>query len=247
MKNYIMASAGLEAVMLAAAKDTGSDAETVQGNHEAAGDVTEEQLRDTGILDLITVASLGAKPQPARDDSGKPVTIEVNGKWNVLYPDQDLCVIGGRATGYCFVETDKGTSLELQGDFAATVFVPNHNGEVDLEFAGSRAILPGSADKIMTAELASAGFEIGMTGDIVSNEVGAKRTKITTFADDKAVLFSFIIGAKSAPATTTGYTYTIRMVEQAKKEVSQADMLRDRALKKRKVLQLAAPNSALAQ
>lgn len=217
--------------------------DSVRGNHEEAGDVNEEQLRDTGILDLLTVASLGAKPQPSRAPDGKPVTIEVNGKWNVLYPDQDLCVIGGRSTGYCFVETDKGTSLELHGDFAATVFVPNHNGEVDLEYAGSRAILPGAADKIMTSKLEAAGFAIGMQGDIESNEVGAKRTKSIKFNDDAAILFSFIIGAKSAPATTTGYTYTIRLVEQVKKEVSAADMLRDRALKKRKILAIAAPGS----
>jgi len=221
-------------------------------NYEAeiAQDVNEDASELVNVSDLITVSSIGCKPKPLLDDNGKVQTIKVGEAFRVAYPDQDLYAIGGRMTGYGFVETDKGTSLELHGDFKAQSLTPDHNGEVDIVTRGSRTILPAKAEKLLISQLYNLGYPVTVTelqaiGDgVVNGENGVSRTAVNPLSDP--IQFAFIVGARQS-STVTGYEYTVKAVERAKKEAAASDMMLAAAMKKRKVLQLAAPGSKHAE
>lgn len=226
--------------------------ETVSGTENTDGvrpqdgeDVNDDNSQLVALANTITLATIACKPKPSRDENGKPETVNygTDEKPNikVKYVDQDLCVMAGRATAYCFVETANGTSLELIGDFKAQSLTPDHNGEIDVVTRGPKIILPSVAQKMLISGVEAQGLPIGMFGDVEKNgETSTARTVVTQLKEP--ILFAYIIQAQGS-ATVTGYQYRVKTVEKARLEAAPADTLLASALKKRKVMQLAAPGS----
>lgn len=210
-------------------------------------DVNEDNVNLIGLVNTLTVASISCKPQPTLKEDGSVQTIKVGDRHLVMYADQDLFTLSGRATAYDFVETDKGISLELVGEFKAQTIAPDHNGEIDKIYASGRCILPGAAETPIIRHIQALGQPVGMTGDIeVSGEEkrGVKRTASTELKEP--VVFAYIIGARQGTGNV-GYEYTVRAVQKVVVSTNPVDMMLAAANKKRKILALGAPGSKHAE
>jgi hypothetical protein len=231
-------------------KGTMSDDVAEVLNSSGNTDDVNDGVTVVGLVKTITVASIGCKPKPAQNDKGEYITYNYGTKEapviKPLYPDQDLCIMAGRATGFSFVATDKGESVLLHGDLVATNLTPDHNGEIETKTASAQMILPNIAEQLLLAGFAKEGLPLSMSDvqETSTDDRGTRKTKM--FPLENPATFSFIIGARAAN-NAYGYTYTVKAVQQAKKEISQSDMLLEQALKKRRILALAAPDSKHAE
>ncbi|MES2367619.1 MAG: hypothetical protein V4563_17215 [Pseudomonadota bacterium] len=229
--------------------ENGADTSADPARPQDGEDVTEDNTRLVGLANTITLATISCKPKPSYRPDGSVETVnygsEKEPNIRVKYVDQDLCIMAGRATSYCFVETANGTSLELVGDFQAEAMVPDHNGEVGQVTRGPKIILPAIAQKILIAGVEAQGLPIGMFGEVTKNgETSTSRTSVLELKSP--ILFGYIIQAKGA-GNAFGYQYAVKAVEKAKVENSPTESLMSMVRKKAKVLALAAPGSKHAQ